>query len=167
MLTKLRTYPHSFYSSMKVKTFSTVVTPVAAVSIIALSIGLYCKCFWNKKSCVHKHTWLTTLPVNDTHIEFQPIMNPMPDISDHLSPQIIQEVLKASCLDFSKFRCYKQCKVQCHTSPQASKLHYIKTKKKEIFSFPFFSLHVYMYNSPLQLTTSHIWLCQSGTLNIY
>ena len=40
-LTKLRTYPHSFWSSMKVKTFLTIGTLIAAISILALSIGLY------------------------------------------------------------------------------------------------------------------------------
>ena len=45
VLTKLRTYPHSLWSSIHVKTFLNIGTPIAAVSIIALSIGLYCKCF--------------------------------------------------------------------------------------------------------------------------
>ena len=45
VLTKLRTYPHIFWSPMKVKMFSTIGTPAAAISIIALLIGLYCKCF--------------------------------------------------------------------------------------------------------------------------
>ena len=74
-ITKLRTYPHSFWSSMKVKTFSTIATPVATIGIIALSIGLYCKCFQNRKGCVHEHTRPTTLPVDDTHIELLPISN--------------------------------------------------------------------------------------------
>ena len=123
MLAKCRKYPHSFWFWMKVKTFSTIGTPVAAVSITALSVGLYCKCFQNRKSCVSKHTRLTTLPVNDTHIELQPISNPLPDISDQLSPQIIQEVLKASGVDFSRFESYKQFKVQHQTLPQVTKLH--------------------------------------------
>ena len=36
------------------------------------------------------------MQVSDIHIELQPISNPMPDIPDQQSPQIIQEVLKAS-----------------------------------------------------------------------
>ena len=74
--------------------------PIVAISIIALSIGLYCKCFWNRKSCVCRYTRPTSLPVNDTYIDLQPISNPLPDISDQLSPYIIHEVLKASCVRF-------------------------------------------------------------------
>ena len=40
-----------------------------------------------------------TMPVNDRHIELQTILSPMPDISDQLSPQIIQEVLKAGIVN--------------------------------------------------------------------
>ena len=47
-------------------------------------------------NCVHKHTRQTYLPTNNTHIELQPIMNPMPEISDQLSPQPVQEILKSS-----------------------------------------------------------------------
>ena len=72
---------------------------------------------------VYIHTRLTTLPVSDTHVELQQILNPLPDISDQLSPQIIQEVFKASGVDFSQFKYYKCCKAQYHTSPQATKLH--------------------------------------------
>ena len=89
--------------------FSTIGTPVAAVSIIVLSIDLYCKCSQNRKSCVCKHTGPITLPVNDTHIELQPILNLLPDISDQLLPQLIQKVLKASDVDFSKYECHKCC----------------------------------------------------------
>ena len=56
-------------------------------------------------------------PVNDTHIELQPILSQFSDISDQLSPQITQEVLKAIGVDISKLKCYKQCKALCHTSP--------------------------------------------------
>ena len=61
---------------MKVKTSFTIGNSVAAVSVIALS---YCKCFWNKKSCVCKHTRQITMPVSDAHIKLQPILNPMPE----------------------------------------------------------------------------------------
>ena len=47
------------------------------------------------------------MPANDTYIELQPILNSMPDISDQLSPQIVQEILKANGVDISKFECYK------------------------------------------------------------
>ena len=40
-LTKCRTNPHNFWSLIKVKTFFTMDTSVSAVSLIALSIGLY------------------------------------------------------------------------------------------------------------------------------
>ena len=45
MQTKLRTYPNSFWSLMKMKTFLTIGTPIVANSIIAPSIDLYCKYF--------------------------------------------------------------------------------------------------------------------------
>ena len=45
------------------------------------------------------------MPANDTHIELQPISNSMPDISEQLSPQIVQEILTASAVDIIKFEC--------------------------------------------------------------
>ena len=59
--------------------------------------------------------------VNNANIELEPILDPLPDISDQLSPQIIQEILKASGLDFSKFKHYKQCKAKHHTATLATK----------------------------------------------
>ena len=73
-------------------------------------------------SHVHKHTRLTTLPTNDTHIELQPIMNCMPEISDQPSSQVVQEILKANNADISKFKHYKQCKALHQTSAQATEL---------------------------------------------
>ena len=72
-LSKHRTYLHSLWSPMKVKRFSTMVTPIVAISIITLSIGLYLKCFRNGKSCVCKYTRPPSLPINNTHIELEPI----------------------------------------------------------------------------------------------
>ena len=89
-------------------------TPIAVISIISLSIGLCCKCFQNGKSCVCKYTRPTSLPVNNTHIELEPMSASLPDISDQLSPQSIQEILKVNRVDFSKFECYKCCKTKCH-----------------------------------------------------
>ena len=54
-------------------------------------------------SCVCKHTRPNTLPNNDTHIELQPITNPMPEISDQLSLQTVKEILKATGIDMSQF----------------------------------------------------------------
>ena len=87
--------------------FSTIGTLASTLGIIALAIGLNCKFFQNKMSCVHKHTRLITLSTNNTHIELQPITNSIPEISDQLSPQLFQEILKASGVDMSKFKCYK------------------------------------------------------------
>ena len=87
------------------------------------------------KSCVQKHTRPTSLPVNDTHIELLPILNPLFGISDKLSPQIIQKVLKASGVDFSKLKCFKSHKVQCHTSSQDTKITLNKVKNGIFFSF--------------------------------
>ena len=47
---------------------------------------------------------------------------PLPDTSNQLSPQIIQEIWKAIGVDFSKFECYKHCKVKCHIATQATKI---------------------------------------------
>ena len=41
---------------------------------------------------VCKYTRSTSLPVDNTHIELEPISAPLPDISDQLSPQLIQEI---------------------------------------------------------------------------
>ena len=79
MLTKLRPFIPNFWSPMKVKMFLTISTPLAVNSIITLLIGLYCKCFWNGKSCVHKYTRPNSLP-NHTHIELGAISAPLPDI---------------------------------------------------------------------------------------
>ena len=74
---------------MKVKMFLTIGTPMAVIVILFLSIVLHCKCFQNGKSSVHKYTRLVSLPVNNTHIELDPISTPLPESSDQLSPQII------------------------------------------------------------------------------
>ena len=55
------------------------------------------------------------LPVNNTHIELDPISNLLPDSSDTLSSDVIQEILKASGVDFSKFQHYKHHKSKHHT----------------------------------------------------
>ena len=47
----------------------------------------------------------------------------MPDISGQLSPQIIQEILKASGVDTSKFEHYKWHKALHQASTLATKLH--------------------------------------------
>ena len=109
--------------------------------------------FWNKKSCVHKYIRPTSLPVNNTHIELQPILDPLPDISDQLSPHIIQDILRASGVDFSKFKCYK-----CHKVNVIQQLRLLKYESK------FIDIPIHKYNIPLQLTTNHIWFFQSGTL---
>ena len=42
-LTKHRTYPSNFWSSIYVKMFSTIGTSASAIGVIALAICLYCK----------------------------------------------------------------------------------------------------------------------------
>ena len=121
MLMKLSTFMHNFWSPMKV-IFSTIGTPVTVVSIISLSIGLYCKYFWNGKTRVHKYTRPTSLAVNNTHIELESISISLPDISNQLSPQLIWEILRASGVDFSKLECYKCHKAKCHSATQATKM---------------------------------------------
>ena len=107
---------------MKVKMLSTTGTQIAVIIILLISIGLYCKWFWNKESCAYKYTRPISLLVDNTHIELEPILNPLPESSDQLSPQSIQEIFKASGVDFSKFECYKHHKAKCHTLTQATKI---------------------------------------------
>ena len=64
---------------------------------------------------------LTSLPVDNTHTELEPISNPLPKSSDQLSLQIIPEILKASGVDFLKFKHYKYHKAKCHTVTLATK----------------------------------------------
>ena len=73
-------------------------------------------------SCIHKYTRPTSLPVNNIQLELEPISASLPDISDQLSPQLFQEILRASGVDFSKFDCYKHDKAKCHTVTQATKI---------------------------------------------
>ena len=48
-LMKIRSLPPNFWSSMEVKLFSTIGTPIMVIIILLLLISLYCKCFQNKK----------------------------------------------------------------------------------------------------------------------
>ena len=105
---------------MRVKLFLTIDIPVTVIITFFISIMLYCKCFQNIKSCVCKHTTPVYLPVNKTHIELDQISNLLPDPSDQLSPQVIQEILKASGVDFSKFQCYIHHKAKRHTTTQST-----------------------------------------------
>ena len=125
-LTKLRAYPTSFWSSLKVKAFSTIGSLTTALAIIALAICLYFKCFGNKMGYVHKHTRPTTLPNKDPYIELKPITNPTPETSDQLSQQLVQEILKASGVDMSKFKHHKDAKH--YIRHQLSLLSYHKSK---------------------------------------
>ena len=134
MSAKLKAYPLNFWSSVKVKTFSTMGTLISALGIIALAIGLYCECFQNKMGCVCKDTKPTTLPNKDEPIELQPITNPMSEISDQLSPKLVQEILKASGVDISTFEYYKKCKALHHISTQSTEVRGLKTILKE---FPY------------------------------
>ena len=97
-------------------------TPTAVIIILFLSIILYCKCFQNGKSCLHTHARPVSLSVNNTYIELEPILKLLADSSDQLSPQIIQEILKASGVNFSKFICWKCGKAKCHTATQVTKV---------------------------------------------
>ena len=104
-----------------------------------------------------KYTRPTSLPDNDAHIELELISDPLPDISDWLSPQIIQKIFKASGVNFSKCKHYKHCKAKHHSAAQATKITLNNIKIH-------FCLSIYKYNTPSWLTTSHTWSCQSGTL---
>ena len=114
MLTKLRSFTSNFWSPMKVKMFSTIGTQTAVTITLLIHYSVL-QMFLKKKSCVLKYTRPVSLPVNNTHIELEPISNLLPESSDQPPPQIIQEILKAS-VDFSKFKCYKHDKAKCHTA---------------------------------------------------
>ena len=115
-LMKPRSLPPNFWSSTKPKLFSTIGTPITIIIIFIFSIGLYCKCFQNKKGCVGKYTRPHSLPPNNTQIELEAISPPLPDTPDHMSLQIIPEILKTSGVDFSKFKHYKCCKAKCQAT---------------------------------------------------
>ena len=72
--------------------------------------------------CVHKHTRLTTLSNIDPYIELQPITDATPETSDQVSPQHVQEILKVSDIDMSKFQHYKRCEALCQTTTQSTEL---------------------------------------------
>ena len=184
MLTKLKTYPHNIWSPMKVKMFLTIGTPIAVISIKSVSLGLYCKCFQNGKSCVCKWTRPTSLPVNNTYIELEPISAPLPNISDQQSPQLIQEILKASGVDFSKFKFFKCCKAKCHTTPLATNINHNSLICLSIcITFPYSlqpavsglanlelslkSLHFIFGSSSVMVHNQHIWLHWTVTCKLY
>ena len=135
MLTKLRAYQTNFWSSLKVKAFSLIGSLTTALGIIALAIGLYCKCFSNKIGCVGKHTRPTTLSNNNPCIELQPITNPAPEPSDQLSSQLVQEILKASGVNMSKCKCQKRCTTLHQTSTKSTELS--EVCKQFLKDFPY------------------------------
>ena len=85
---------------------------------------MYCKCFQNGKWYVCHNTLDQSLYQSIiSYIELEPILDQLPDISDQLSPQLIQEMLKASGVDFSKFKHVINVKRQkCNTVTQATKI---------------------------------------------
>ena len=115
-LTKIRSLPHNFWSSMTVKLFSTVGTPIMVIIILLLLISLYCTCFQNEKGCVCKYTGPHSPSPNSTHINLETVSPPLPNNPDHISPQIIQEILKTCGVDLAKSECYKQHKTRCQTT---------------------------------------------------
>ena len=121
-LTELRSFTPDLWSPMKDKMFSIIGTLIVVIIMLLLSISLYCKCFQNEKSCVYNYIRPISQPVNNTYIELEPISNPLPESSDQLSPQIIQEILKVSGVGFLKLKCYKHCKAKHHTVTQTTKI---------------------------------------------
>ena len=45
ILTRIRSLPPTFWSSIEVELFSTIGTPITTIIILVLIIILYCKCF--------------------------------------------------------------------------------------------------------------------------
>ena len=62
------------------------------------------------------------MPSTEKHIEMQPIVNSMPDISDQLSPQIVQEILKARGVNNQNSNIISDTKQYVQTLAQATKL---------------------------------------------
>ena len=115
-LVKIRSLPTAFWSSMEVKLFSNIDTSITVIIILLLLISLYCQCFQNKKGCVYKYTGPHSPPPNSTHIHLETISLPLPSNPDHISPQIIQEILKTCGVDLAKFKCYKCHKARFQTT---------------------------------------------------
>ena len=101
---KIRSLPPNFWSSKKVKLSSTIGTPIMVIITLLLLISLYCKCFQNKKGCVCKYTGLHSPPPYSTHLNLETILPPLPNNPDHISPQLIQQILKTCGVEFSKIR---------------------------------------------------------------
>ena len=53
-LTKLHSILISHWSTHAVKVIPTILIPITVVIIVILIVTLYCKCLWNKYSCVPK-----------------------------------------------------------------------------------------------------------------
>ena len=116
-LRKLRSLPFNFWSSTEVKLFSTIGTLIMVIIILLLIISLYCKCFWNKKGCVCQYAGPHSPSApNSTLINLETISLPLPNNPDHISPQIIQEILKTCGVNLAKFECYKSHKAGCQTT---------------------------------------------------
>ena len=109
-------------SILKFKMFLTNSTLIAVISIISVN--------WFVPQIVFKMervVYVNTLDQPPYHLiiptlNLEPISDPLSDISDQLSPQIIQEILKASGVDLFKFEFYKHCKAKCHAATQATKI---------------------------------------------
>ena len=68
---------------------------------------------------------MISLPVNIIHIELEPVSNPLLESSDQLSPQVIQETLKASSVDFPKFKITTSHIWPCQSGTITRFLHFI------------------------------------------
>ena len=114
--TNIRSSQPAFWSSTEVKLFSTIGTPITAIIILLLIISLCCKCFQNKKDCVHKYTGPNHCPPKSIHINLEKMLPSLSDNPFHISPQLILEILKTCGTDLAKFECYICHKARCQTT---------------------------------------------------
>ena len=115
-LSKIRSLPPTFWSFTEVKLLSTIGTAIMVIIILSLVISLYCKCFLNEEGCVCKYTGPHSPPPNSTHINLETLLPPLSYNQDHISPQIIQEILKTCGVDVAKFKPHKHHKAGHQTT---------------------------------------------------
>ena len=105
-----------FWFFKGVKFIFIIVIPVIVVIILISVIKLYCKCWWNKNSCVPKYTSPQHYPATSNDINLATISAMVNSQPHQVAPQVIQVILKSCNVDLAKFECYKQSKANHQTT---------------------------------------------------